>query len=369
MRAHLLLAAVLIGLPSLAEGQNGRQTAQMRFQSLDTNGDRVISRNEWPGTDRSFRVHDWNGDGVLSGNELRPGARRQRSGAPDFTAEDEFDDWTLRGFNSLDHNRDGRISRDEWHFNQEGFFRADHNGDGVLNRSEFLGEAVEDDRDDRFDYLDENGSGRIEPNEWHATRREFNRLDRDRDGRLSRAELGAEATATAATGSFASLDINGNGVISFNEWHWSRNSFDERDTNRNGVLDRTEYQSTRPVGTSGQSIIVSATERWTDSGVNVRRGDILQIEASGTITMSGPTDAATPVGSTSNRRAESAPLPSRPAGGLLMKIGEGDPIYVGATSRSVQAQTDGRVYFGVNDDHLPDNAGEFRVNLQVQRRN
>ena len=369
MRAHLLLGAVLVVVPGIAEGQNQRQSTPMRFQALDTNGDRVITRNEWRGSDRSFRVHDWNGDGVLSGDEVRVGARRQRAGAPDFIDEDEFDDWTVRGFTSLDHNRDGRVTRDEWHFNPEGFVRADQNRDGVLNRAEFLGEAVEDDRDDRFAYLDDNQDGRIDLNEWHATRREFNRLDRNRDGALSPAELGADTSAAAPTRSFASLDTNQNGVISFNEWHWSRNSFDERDTNRNGVLDRNEYRSAGPVGTSGQTIVVPATERWTDSGITVQRGDILDIQASGTITMSGPSDSATPAGSTTNRRAESAPLPSRPAGGLLIRIGDSEPIYVGATSRSIQAQTGGRVYFGVNDDHLQDNAGEFRVSLQVQRRN
>jgi Ca2+-binding EF-hand superfamily protein len=370
MRALLLLAVVLVTLPSIAQGQNQRQ-AQFRFQAFDTNGDRVITRNEWRGSDQSFRVHDWNGDGVLSGEEVRIGARRPRTSAPDFSTDDEFDDWTARGFTSLDHNRDGRITRDEWHFNQEGFVRADHNSDGVLNRSEFLGESVEDDRDDRFAYLDADNNGRIQPDEWHATRREFTRLDRNADGVLSRAELGAETGSPggAGTETFASLDTNRNGVISFNEWHWSRNSFDQRDANRNGVLDRAEYRGASAVGTSGQTIVVPATERWTDSGMDARRGDILHIQASGNITMSGPSDSATPAGSTTGRRAASAPLPDQPAGGLVLRIGDAAPIYVGAASRSIQAPADGRIYFGVNDDHLPDNAGEFRVSLQLQRRN
>jgi Ca2+-binding EF-hand superfamily protein len=364
MRAHLLLAAALITLPSIAQGQN---QAQIRFQQFDTNGDRVITRNEWRGSDRSFSVHDWNGDGVLSGDEVRIGSRRQRSTAPDFTSDDEFDDWTPRGFNSLDHNRDGRITRDEWHFNREGFFRADQNRDGLLTRAEFLGDSVDDDRDDRFAYLDADDNGRIELDEWHATRREFNRLDRNSDGVLSRAELGADSTG-AQTESFDSLDANDNGTISFNEWHWSRNSFNQRDNNRDGVIDRTEFRGTGAVGTSGRAIIVPATERWVDTGMTVSRGDIIHINASGTITMSSAADSATPAGSTSNRRAESAPLPNRPAGGLLLKIGDSQPLYVGSASRSIQAPADGRIYLGVNDDHLPDNAGEFRVNLQIQRR-
>jgi Ca2+-binding EF-hand superfamily protein len=366
MRAHLLLAAVLLTLPSAAQGQN---QAQIRFQQFDTNGDRVITRNEWRGSDRSFQVHDWNGDGVLSGNEVRIGARRQRPGAPDFTSGDEFDDWTTRGFNGLDHNRDGRISRDEWHFNEEGFFRADNNRDGLLTRSEFLGEAVEDDRDDRFDYLDADNNGRIELDEWHATQREFTRLDRNADGVLSRAELGA--ATTRQTESFGSLDTNRNGTISFNEWHWSRNSFDQRDANRDGAIDRNEFLSTSgaigTTGRSGRAFVVPAREPWFDTGLTVQAGDVLLIQASGTITLSNASDSATPAGSTQNRRAASAPLAHQPAGGLLLRIDDSQPIYVGS-SRSVRVPVNGRVYLGVNDDHFADNTGEYRVTLQIQRR-
>ena len=41
---------------------------------MDANRDGAISRDEWRGSDQSFRVHDWNGDGVLSGGEVRVGA-------------------------------------------------------------------------------------------------------------------------------------------------------------------------------------------------------------------------------------------------------------------------------------------------------
>jgi hypothetical protein len=43
---------------------------------LDKNHDGVITRDEWPGNDSSFRQHDKNGDGVLSEDEVEPGAKR-----------------------------------------------------------------------------------------------------------------------------------------------------------------------------------------------------------------------------------------------------------------------------------------------------
>jgi Ca2+-binding EF-hand superfamily protein len=371
MRPQLLMAAAaLVALPCLADAQTSQRRG-MRFQALDADGDGRITRQEWRGSDQSFRVHDWDGDGVLAGDEVKVGARRQRTGAPDFDQDDQFDDWTPRGFNSLDHDRDGRIDRDEWHFNQEAFFRADHNRDGVLNRSEFLGEAVDDDRDDRFEYLDANGNGRVELDEWHSTRQEFRRLDANGDGVLSRSEA-MGAAQDAKPESFASLDVNRNGVISFNEWHWSRESFNKRDTNGDGAISRAELGSSgNAVGTTGQLVVVPARERWTDSGVSARRGDLIVIDASGTVTLSGDgrdqSDAATPAGSKTGRRAQEAPLPQQPAGGLLVRVGEAQPLFLGANSGTLRAPADGRIYFGVNDDHLGDNNGEFRVNVRVQR--
>ena len=148
-----------------ALAQNQRS---MRFAVMDANRDGVITRKEWNGSDRSFAVHDWNRDGILSGEEVRQGAQRPNTptGDDDFdSAEREygFNDWTASGFAALDHNRDNRVTREEWHFDAATFRRADHNRDGALSRAEFLGEDnTDDDRGDRFDYLDSNNDKRPE---------------------------------------------------------------------------------------------------------------------------------------------------------------------------------------------------------------
>ncbi len=80
----------------------------MRFDGLDLNGDRVITRAEWRGNDASFRANDWNRDGVLSGDEVRPSARR-----PDqFFRKDWRGD--LREFDKADLNHDGVLSAEEF---------------------------------------------------------------------------------------------------------------------------------------------------------------------------------------------------------------------------------------------------------------
>lgn len=369
MRAQLLAAAVLLTLPGIAHSQTARQQDDIRFRAMDRNGDGVITRDEWRGSAQSFRVHDWNNDGVLSGDEVRRGASRRDRDEQDYDVNADFNNWTPRGFTSMDHNGDGRITRDEWHFNPEGFNRADRNRNGSLSRAEFLGEGTDDDRDDRFDYLDADNNGRIERDEWHGGQQEFRWLDRNGDGVLTRNEVADTAIDQHRNDMFASLDTNRNGTISFNEWHWSRRSFDQRDENGDGVISRNEFGEAGPVGTSGQggfnrTLTVSATERWSDSGITVRRGDILQIDATGRVTMSSESDAATPSGA--SRRAPEAPLPQQPAGALIMRINESQPILIGV-SRTVRAPIDGRVYFGVNDDYLQDNSGEYRVNVRVQR--
>jgi Ca2+-binding EF-hand superfamily protein len=210
---------------------------------MDRNGDGVIDRAEWQGSERSFAVHDWNHDGVLSGDELRLDRRGQPSwpDEPDEAGLARFSDWTTERFDNLDHNRDGRLARDEWHFDPELFRRVDVDRDGSLSRGEFLGLGRDDDRDDRFADLDLNRDGRVSGQEWHADPEVFRALDRDRNGFLSREELTGQDDAPADW--FGSLDVNRDGQVARSEWHWSRASFDARDRNRDGSLSRDELTS------------------------------------------------------------------------------------------------------------------------------
>lgn len=230
------------------------QADEMRFHEMDRNNDGVIARNEWRGSAQSFRVHDWNGDGLLSGDEVRAGAGRRESSLEDRdfdpAVEDRVPAWSEAGFSNIDRNRDGRITSNEWYYDIQAFRRADRNRDGTLSRAEFLATGVDDDRDDRFEYLDVNANGRIERNEWHGSRDGFDILDRNNDNVLNRAEAGGDARG-GTWDRFATLDVNRNGGISLDEWHWSRRSFDERDVNRDGVLTRREFSS-EGVPTSGR---------------------------------------------------------------------------------------------------------------------
>ena len=385
IKPQAYVAAVLLALPvALTAGEPGqraqdRRPPQSRFQGMDTNNDGVISRSEWRGSDQSFQRHDWNGDRVLSGDEVRIGATRDLGDEGDDydQARPEFRNWTERGFANLDRNRDGRIARGEWFYDREGFIRADRDGDNALTREEFLSGDVDVDREDRFEYLDANNNGRIERAEWHASRDAFTWLDRNRDGVLSRQEVVGDDAKPADL--FAGLDVNNDGMITSSEWQWSRRSFARQDQNGDGQLTRAELTNAElsaagaAVGTSGQTVTngravtVEANRGWVDTGIDVRRGDIVQIQASGTVTLSTNTsDVADPAGSRTNRRAASAPMPGDPAGALIARVGNAAPMLAGSR-QSITANGTGRLFLSVNDDFFDDNQGAYRVVVGVSR--
>lgn len=382
MQAHVFAAMVLMGLPLVVPPAASAEPAQtrqaqpretIRWRAMDKDRDGRITREEWTGTARSFRVHDWNSDGVLSGNELRTGGARDRSDVDYEEARRwEFSDWTETGFGTLDHNGDARISRTEWHYDVETFRRADRNRDGVLTRAEFVTDSTDDDRGDRFDDLDANRNGRIERSEWHGSADAFAWLDRDKDRILSRREVVGEEAPEPDL--FASLDVNRDGQVTPNEWHWSRGSFNQQDRNRDGMLSRYEIANVEPgsVGTTGTTstiFLVDATQRWVDTGIDVRAGDTVSVNATGTIVMStNDADQAGPAGSPTGRRAPEAPLRDAAAGVLLARIGAGAPVAVGANHVIDRITTGGRLFLGVNDDYLLDNRGQFRVTVTVKPR-
>jgi Ca2+-binding EF-hand superfamily protein len=249
---HFLMATATVSALFWAMGTEAQaQRDRPQFAWMDRDQDGVITRDEWRGNDQSFRVHDWNNDGMLSGDEIRGGARRSgRIPDEDDSSDDranDFRDWTPRAFANLDHNRDGRIARNEWRASRESFRRADRNNDGTLTRTEFLNESgwqndsesdwQNDNRVDRFDNLDRDNNGIVTRGEWQGNAQRFEALDVNGDGALSRDEvIGRDAPRDL----FQSLDADRNGVISRGEWRWSEASFNSRDANRDGVLRRVE---------------------------------------------------------------------------------------------------------------------------------
>lgn len=163
---------------------------QMRFKGMDRNNDGLISRGEWRGNDNSFNIQDWNRDGVISAEELRSGARTSDGeGRRDSDLE-------LDRFDVLDADRNGRVDRGEWDRSlsrsdgdRSAFTRLDTNRDGVLTPEEFLFRTNREQVPDTLlRDLDGNRDGKLSRVEWQG-RQDFDHLDRNHDGYLSRDEL------------------------------------------------------------------------------------------------------------------------------------------------------------------------------------
>ena len=167
-----------------------------------------------------------------------------------------------------------------------------------------------------------------------------------------------------------SLDVLNDRAIELNEWQWSRASFDRLDRNNDGRLSRAEFVSAGPLGsttgTTRTPLTVSSQDRWTDTGIYLEPGQTVTFRATGTIQMSEDgSDIADPQGARSGRRAPNAPLRDAPAGALIGRVGNGTPAVLGANGE-MRVTRAGRLYLSVNDDELSDNRGEYRVVVTVR---
>ena len=358
-----------------------RPVNRIRFAEMDRNNDGMISRQEWNGSARSFEVHDWNNDGRLSGEEVRTGAQRNTNWEEADHNPNRWErelSYTRNAFTNLDHNRDGRLTDNEWHFDREVFLRIDENRDNAITMAEYLGEGVEDLRGDNFDDLDRNNNGRVERTEWYGGAAEFRRLDKNGDNYLTRYEVAGSQASFNTYDQFNNLDYNRDGRLERNEWHWSQASFGQRDTNRDGIISRQELQTSGgtpgTVGAIGgqavnsQAFRINSQQRWLDTAIAVRAGDVITFQSSGQIQMSdNAQDVANPAGALSHRMAPDAPVSGVYAGALIGKIGAYAPFAIGNQGQ-ITAPVSGILYLGVNDDHLGDNRGEFAVTVGVQPR-
>ena len=95
-----------------------------------------------------------------------------------------------KSFQKLDRDQDQVIAPQEWRGDVQTFLNLDCNRDQSLSREEYIyADCKMDHKEMAFLDLDRNGNKVIEPDEWNQSEEEFNRLDRDHDGILTRSEF------------------------------------------------------------------------------------------------------------------------------------------------------------------------------------
>jgi hypothetical protein len=113
--------------------------------------------------------------------------------------------------------------------------------------------------------------------------------------------------------------------------------------------------SAAPAVGSDYSFNVSTTQRWTDTGVDLQVGDVLDITASGT-------QNCDPTG-VSGASAQGLPVASALPWALIAKLqSQGIPLPIGS-SKQVKVDSPGHLFLGVNSGDKPPCKGSFAVKV------
>lgn len=113
------------------------------------------------------------------------------------------------------------------------------------------------------------------------------------------------------------------------------------------------------------TVQVPLESNWVDTGINLRRGERVQISATGVVTV-GRT-RITPDGLRSTD--PSAPLPNAAEGMLIGTVGDDSraPILELGSTREFTADRDGRLYLTANRGTFADARGAFTVQIKHER--
>jgi hypothetical protein len=114
---------------------------------------------------------------------------------------------------------------------------------------------------------------------------------------------------------------------------------------------------------TARTVTIPTNQTWSNSGIDVRRGDVIHFRASGNVTLSlNGGDYSTPAGAESGRMAGNSPLRGVTAGMLIGRVGNSQPFAIGAEA-DITMPASGRLYLGVNDDDVRDNQGNYVVEM------
>lgn len=143
----------------------------------------------------------------------------------------------------------------------------------------------------------------------------------------------------------------------------ARIELDDNRDNYNSGFNGGSSTSGRPSGLREREVNVSGTIAWNDTGVMVRSGQDVFFRASGRVRW-GPGRQDGPAGEHNSPRQAGRPIPSRPAAGLIGRVGDSDDVFfIGDETGAIRMRSSGRLLLGINDDMLGDNSGGFRVTV------
>jgi hypothetical protein len=119
-----------------------------------------------------------------------------------------------------------------------------------------------------------------------------------------------------------------------------------------------------PPPAQGQAVVVQANQEWTDTGIDVRRGQAITFKTTGEIQLSaGRTSSAEGV-DRAGLDPSRMPVRGMRRGLLIGRVGNSAPFIVGLAQDPVRMPATGRLFLGANDANYADNSGSFRVVIE-----
>lgn len=166
------------------------------------------------------------------------------------------------------------------------------------------------------------------------------------------------------------------GVLYFTVNHWETNNARGAfrvtvsvDRNSGGIVGGGN-NPTQPTQGREKTVTVSATQPWTDTGIDVEPNMTFEIIAEGEIEISSRTYARPEGNPNANVRTSTYPMQDQGVGALIGKIRYRDGrdsnlVLIGQRGTpATEAGEYGRLFLGINDDYFRDNKGQFTVKIR-----
>ena len=112
-------------------------------------------------------------------------------------------------------------------------------------------------------------------------------------------------------------------------------------------------------------VVVPSNVQWTNTGINVQPRPVAALRAvrRDSVEHQRRRYRARRRGARVSAVADKAPIPTIPVGALIGRVNNGQPFSIGDTTHAFDMPANGRLFLGVNDDHVPDNSGNFVVKI------
>lgn len=145
------------------------------------------------------------------------------------------------------------------------------------------------------------------------------------------------------------------------------------------LQEETDHQNSPP---TIRTIEVSGTLSFTDTGIQLHKGDFVKIAAAGSINVccpryeppagAGTTEPGACVGLADGSIARVSnpwPLNGVPCWSLIGRIGASGSLFEVGKSTSFTARSSGHLYLGPNDNYVGDNSGSWTASVTIERAN